>query len=110
MGKQAVSEKHRRRWDRFPDVGCIACGLRGIWNPQTQTHHLVSGGRRIGHHATVPLCPWHHQGIAGDSSYDALRTKLGPSMAKEPNEFRAEFGMDETLLASTNARLRRYGV
>ena len=50
--------------------GCIACMMnraRGIATAtfvrkDLEIHHLLSGGVRIGHHATVCLCHFHHQG------------------------------------------------
>jgi hypothetical protein len=44
-------------------LGCIACRLDGQQPRPTAVHHILRGGRRIGHLFTLPLCdPGHHQG------------------------------------------------
>lgn len=43
------------------DYGCIACRIDGNQR-EAAIHHIVSGGRRLGHLFTLPLCdPGHHQ-------------------------------------------------
>lgn len=93
----------RERFRRIQQGGCIACRMAGLEFVPTQVHHLTvtgrHGGPRIGHHATVGLCPWHHQGIppAGLEWRDAL-SLMGPSLARTPRKFREAFGFDLTLL------------
>jgi hypothetical protein len=46
---------------RIADLGCIACRKEGNYRPAA-VHHIVQGGRRLGHMFTLPLCdPGHHQ-------------------------------------------------
>lgn len=48
--------------DAIVELGCIACWLDGQPPRPTAVHHLLSGGRRIGHKHTIGLCdPGHHQ-------------------------------------------------
>lgn len=63
-------------------------------------HHLLSGGRRVGHAATVALCPWHHRGIP---PFDAMSQKqatemFGPSWELGSKPFRAMYGSDDELM------------
>lgn len=100
-----VAERHRM--NRFRDVGCVACYKRGIYM-EPDVHHLLSGGRRRGHRFTIPLCPGHHRAVF-PYGYKDFREVHGPSMAKEPRAFRAEFGTDEELLKLTDELLERIG-
>ena len=55
-----------RAWmSKIAEYGCIACRLDGNGYRPAAVHHLLYGGRRIGHMHTIPLCdPGHHQGGA----------------------------------------------
>lgn len=94
---------HRARWALAQQGGCIACRRRGMFGVPGDVHHLLSRGRRISHDATVILCPWHHRGVAPDALTErAATSELGPSLAKSPAAFRAEYGSDDGLLATQN--------
>jgi hypothetical protein len=92
--------KRERRYVDLQQFGCLACRTLGFVQPPDM-HHQLSGGRRIGDHATVPLCPWHHRSVWIDrfTNQAMARTLLGPSLASEPKEFRERFGTDAELLA-----------
>lgn len=64
MGPSKSPNKLEREWmDRIVDYGCIACRLDGKEPRPTVPHHILSGGKRMGHLFTLPLCdPGHHQG------------------------------------------------
>ena len=99
------SVKDTARFRAFQVIGCVACRQRGIYS-QADVHHLLSGGRRRGHRATVPLCVWHHRGGTPDGMTAKDATWVyGPSLARGPKTFRAEFGDDEKLLRVTDAAL-----
>ena len=91
----------QRRWLRFPDIGCMACRVEGFHNPQTQVHHLnqfgLAGKKRRGDKFSIPLCPFHHQGIG---------TGIGPSLAKQSKAFRQKYGSDDELLRWTDELFR----
>lgn len=63
-GKRAPKAEEARWMDEIVAYGCVACRMD---NPLRVTppavHHILRGGRRIGHRFTLPLCdPGHHQG------------------------------------------------
>ena len=96
------TKAEQARFDRMKEQGvCIACLLRGAqkYAQHIEIHHLLSGNRRIGHMATVSLCPYHHRAVPpwGWGDKEALE-ELGPSLAKGSKPFRAEFGTDAELL------------
>ena len=94
------------RFDKLKALGCVACRLErdnsdAMLPPDI--HHFLSGGKRIGHDATVPLCRWHHTGVP----YDDVPTSwflanVGPSFHRHTRQFRGRYGNDAELLAMTN--------
>lgn len=87
-----------QRWEYFPVIGCLACRLLGF-HSVPEVHHLLSGNRRIGHMATIPLCPAHHRG-AGFVEHVHVAC-----FAHGSKPFRATFGSDEDLLRETDRRI-----
>lgn len=84
-----------RRFDALQTLGCIACRILGVYS-LPDIHHVLTGGRRTGHQATIPLCPWHHRGVLPPHQ------DLGPSLANGSKPFHARFGKQEELLAKVN--------
>ena len=93
-----VSKADIRRFQKFQDIGCIACRMRGAYSVP-EVHHLKSGNKRRGHQFTIPLCPAHHRGLFWDVHL------YGPSLARDPRWFHEEFGSDDELLRKTNELL-----
>lgn len=91
------------------DIGCVACCLDGVLGVPGEVHHLLSGGRRISHLASVLLCEWHHRGILPDGRKAAEYMAVhGPSLAHHPRLFRSAYGDEEELLAIQDALLDHY--
>lgn len=64
-GKRAPTADEKRWMDAITAYGCIACRMDGLGVVPPAVHHILRGGRRIGHRFTLPLCdPGHHQGGA----------------------------------------------
>jgi len=62
-GKRAPTIEETRWLDAIVRYGCIACRLDGMQPRPTAVHHIVDGGRRLGHLFSLGLCdPGHHQG------------------------------------------------
>lgn len=80
------------------ELGCLACHQLGHFR-FADYHHIKSGNKRIGHHAGVGLCEWHHRGVPLVNDSAAETEKLfGPSLARNPRAFHAKFGTDSALL------------
>lgn len=92
------------RFTKLKEMGiCMACyqlGAKG--NQYIEIHHLLIGNKRIGHMATVSLCPWHHRGIAEYLTAPETEASIGPSLANGSKPFRAMFGTDKELLDMQN--------
>ena len=89
-------------------AGCICCIAQGFRpsgdpesRPMVEAHHLLSGGIRIGHHAIVGLCQYHHRDVLIVNGWDRAthRRELGPSLLSGSVAFHEHFGSDADLLA-----------
>ncbi|MFC4729488.1 Ref family recombination enhancement nuclease [Coralloluteibacterium thermophilus] len=100
-----MTAAERAHVGRVKAAGCICCQMRGFPHDRdghvVEAHHLLRGGRRIGHMDTIGLCLWHHRGrlVMEGLSHASHRDILGPSLAEGSVPFHAEFGSDEDLLA-----------
>jgi hypothetical protein len=110
LGGKPLTKADEARRSAIHAGHCMACYQRGIdlrGQGLVQFHHLLSGGRRIGHQATIGLCCWHHmaQPFFG-YSHEEMRDEYGPSLAEGSKPFHAVFGSDEVLLRMQNEFLR----
>lgn len=81
--------------DAITQLGCVACFMDGFPYTPGAVHHLLRGGRRIGHLFTICLCdPGHHQNGAA-----AGKISRHPWKAR----FEDRYGTEEQLLAMTRA-------
>ena len=101
ISKQRTTAQHRARFRMLQDMGCVACLMEGDGYREPDVHHLLEGGVRIGHDATIPLCPWHHRGVPAQNG-ELLH---GPSLAERPRSFVVKYGRDRELLDYVNRRL-----
>lgn len=89
-----------REWMAFvADFGCVACWWQfGVKTP-CAVHHIVEGGRRIGHMMTIGLCdPGHHQ-----NSPTAEMISRHPNKARFEAAYGTEYEMHAFLLARYRA-------
>jgi hypothetical protein len=62
QGKVAPTAAEQAWMDKAREFGCIVCYLQHGARTPAAIHHILSGGRRMGHMFTLPLCdPGHHQ-------------------------------------------------
>lgn len=75
-------------------LGCIVCVLQGKGRSPAVPHHILQGGKRMGHLFTIPLCdPGHHQ----------YPQKGSGKIARHPTkaQFEAAYGTEWALLERT---------
>lgn len=61
-GKRAATNEEERWLKAICEFGCVACWLDGSPWREPAVHHILRGGRRMGHLHSLPLCdPGHHQ-------------------------------------------------
>lgn len=95
-----VNKSDLARFDKLQRIGCICCRMAGHGYAIPEVHHVLSGGRRIGHQATLPLCPHHHR-------FPNNKTVHGPSLADGSKLFHAHWGTQLELLAKVNSIIER---
>lgn len=94
----APTEEESARMDRIREYGCICCvecgyGRRG----RVEVHHIVEGGRRLGHLYTLPLCPGHHQGRFTAHQRSVIRPDRLVSISRGGNAFVQAFDTERVL-------------
>lgn len=115
-----ITAEHRLRFALMQELGCVVCSVY-FGKPGTpgQVHHLVDGGRRLGHDSTIMLHPWYHQGQpprvrhAGrlvQLTADQATTRYGPSLALDKPAFERRFGTELELLEMQDALIEAYRV
>lgn len=99
--RQSISAKHRRRFHALQEFGCVACRKEGDGYRAPDVHHLVDGGKRLGHDYTIPLCPYHHRGVQAQNG----EIFHGPSLADGKRKFEFRYGKELDLLDYVDRRL-----
>lgn len=92
------AEKQWMNW--IANFGCIVCHNQGRGYVPAAVHHILSGGIRMGHLYTIPLCqPGHHK--------DA--PKGCGEVSRHPNrvEFEERYGTEMELLGQLKALKER---
>ena len=110
---QTRTDAEDDRFAKLKQMRCIACTIcveTSRFMPTVRTvpeiHHLLSGNKRIGHMATLPLCVHHHRGEPSNGlSKTTMAAIHGPSLALSSRLFHQHFGTDEELLARVNSLL-----
>lgn len=91
--------KAESEWmDAITALGCIVCRLQGRGYVPGAVHHMIKGGRRVGHLFTILLCdPGHHKNANPSSG----------EVSRHPNrkEFERRYGTEEWLLEKTKEML-----
>lgn len=89
------TKAHIARFEKLRALGCICCKKAGSGYRAPDIHHILSGGFRIGDHASLPLCPEHHR-------FPSTGAVVGPSLADGSKVFAAKWGSQMELLAEVN--------
>lgn len=85
------TKAERERFDLLHRIGCICCRKARSGYRAPDIHHIIDGGRRMSHMATLPLCPEHHR-------IPSNGTVVGPSLADGSRVFAAKWGSQIQLL------------
>lgn len=94
-GKRTPTAEERAWMDAITAIGCIACLIDGHPGTPGAVHHILRGGRRIGHLHSICLCdPGHHQ-----NGQERGVVSRHPTKAR----FEARYGTESELLARSRA-------
>lgn len=108
-GIPAPTVDEAKRIDAFRHIGCIVMRVfYKTWAPY-QVHHITERGRALGQRQTIPLSPYHHQGIPKDGmTVEGMELIYGPSLAVSKARFEMAFGTELHLLELTDKLLEKY--
>jgi hypothetical protein len=99
-----MPDSDRVHLTRVQELGCIVCRMvLNIYSP-AEIHHVLDGGRRLGHQSVLPLCPSHHRG-GSDGTVDQC-------VSRHPykKRFEDKYGTEAELLERVKERLyERFG-
>jgi hypothetical protein len=86
--------------------------LKGWYVGLLQFHHFKSGNIRVGHHAGIGICLWHHSGnqaMPPDGwTHNRLRDRYGPSLNDGSTLFHETYGSDQELQELQDAVLSHF--
>lgn len=97
------SARDNARLSILSEVGCLACMVDGWWEP-AEIHHPTEGfhRHRDEHQHSYPLCAWHHRAVPPN----VVSVDFGPSLARNPAEYRARYGSEPELVQIADAVVR----
>jgi hypothetical protein len=94
-GKKPASVEEKRWMASVAAFGCIVCYLQGRGYVPCAVHHIVEGGRRVGHLWTIGLCdPGHHQ-----NTPDRSEISRHPNKARFVAAYGTEYELREKFIA-----------
>ena len=98
MKSKTPNQKERRWLSAVAEYCCIVCRNEGKGVTPASPHHIVEGGKRLGHMHTIPLCFLHHQ--------EGGNHELWVSRHPHKAEFERRYGTEYELLAQVQDVLR----
>lgn len=93
-----TTKAEKAHMDAVSALGCLICRNQGRYSVPAAIHHVLRGGRRMGHMFVLPLCdPGHHKGAPSHSG----------QISRHPNkrEFERRYGTEQQLLAQVERLL-----
>lgn len=94
-GKVPATVEEKRWMANVAAFGCIVCHLQGRGYVPCAVHHIVEGGRRVGHLFTIGLCdPGHHQ-----NTPDRSEISRHPNKARFVAAYGTEYELRERFIA-----------
>lgn len=92
--------RDERDWrDSILQLGCIVCRREGLGETPAEQHHMLSGGRRMGHMYSIPLCYLHHRSGRDDAEVT--------SRDHNQRRFEARYGKESALLVECQGLIAR---
>lgn len=117
-GTAPILREHRERFAVMQDLGCLISRVFFQRNETPGTvHHILDGGRRLGHHATLYLSPWYHQGqppqvrrggVIRQLTIEEATHTYGPSLEHDRRAFEQRFAPELDLLVMQDELIAMY--
>lgn len=86
-------------------LGCCCCAHLGLVHIAQECHHILDGGRRMGHWFTLPLCRGHHQGDWGAEQLELIPTDKRVAISDGRKVFNAVYNDERKLWEVVQDRL-----
>lgn len=67
--QRAVTTEEKELWNRLAALGCCACLLDGVFEPDVSIHHVDGRTKEGCHKLVLPLCASHHQDGTGKNPH-----------------------------------------
>lgn len=103
---RAPTKYEAERIEAMKRLGCVACAVLGIPYADIEIHHILDGGRRMGHWFTIPLCAGHHQGRFTALQRDLIDEKQQVAISDGRKLFNAVYGTERQLWDRVQTRLK----
>jgi Recombination enhancement, RecA-dependent nuclease len=88
------------RMDVIAQMFCPCCrqlGLNHVVIPPVEIHHMLRGGKRMGHWYTIPICPGHHRGAWTEHQKRDILPGERVSLASGRPRFEAVYGTERAM-------------
>jgi hypothetical protein len=96
-----------RRVEHMKAFGCMACRVLNVRNCEyLELHHLLSGGKRMGHRFSLFLCVGHHQGQWSARQLELLDKSQLVSIASGRKAFAHVYGTEWELWQRIQQQLK----
>lgn len=102
---RAPTKYETERIEAMKRLGCVACAALGVPNLNAlELHHILDGGKRMGHWFTIFLCRGHHQGdwSAAQHVEDEHRVAISDGRKR----FRLIYGTERSLWERVQTKLK----
>jgi hypothetical protein len=94
------------RIDAMLRLGCVACAFIDLPVPFAEVHHILDGGRRMGHWFTIPLCPGHHRDVWSPEQLEVIEAMDRVSISDSRNTFMEVYPSERAMWNRVQSRLR----
>lgn len=103
--KRPPTKYEAERIEAMMRLGCVACAHIGIVHIAQECHHILSGGRRLGHWFTLPLCRGHHQGDWNSEQVELIPPEKRVAISDGRKLFNAVYSPERKLWEVVQDRL-----
>ena len=103
---RAPTKYEAERIEAMKKHGCVACAVLGVPNlNELELHHILDGGKRMGHYFSIFLCAGHHQGRWTEGQLDWIEPKQRFAISDGRKRFNAIYGTERLLWERVQKKL-----
>lgn len=103
---RAPTKYEAERIEAMKRLGCVAYAVLGVPNlNDLELHHILDGGKRMGHYFSIFLCAGHHQGRWTEGQLDWIEPKQRFAISDGRKRFNAVYGTERLLWERVQKKL-----